>query len=69
MGNFISLFRPNNSGSEYWNYEKFYSVVLMALVDADYKLIFVDIGCQGRLSDGVVFRNCSFFKLSERKYA
>ena len=27
-GKFISLFRPNNSGSEYWNYKKFYSVAL-----------------------------------------
>ena len=27
--------------------------------------IFVDIGCQERLSDGTVFRNCSFFKLLE----
>ena len=29
----------------------------MALADYDYKFLFVDIGCQGRISDGGVFRN------------
>ena len=45
----------------------FRSIVLMALVDADYKFIYVDIGCQGRLSDGAVMRNCSFTELLNNK--
>ena len=31
---------------------------LLALVDADYKLTYVDIGCQGPISDGGIFKNC-----------
>ena len=29
----------------------------MALVDYDYKLIYIDVGCQGRISNGVVYNN------------
>lgn len=47
-----------NSGSEYFNY----SLVLFALVDADYNFIYVDIGCQGRISDGGVFQNSQLYK-------
>ena len=35
----------------------------MALTDTNYKFLYVDIGYQGRLSDGAVYRNCSFNKL------
>lgn len=38
----------------------------MALVDANYCFIFVDAGCQGRLSDGAVFRNTELFKRIEK---
>lgn len=33
----------------------------MAIVDANYNFIFADVGCQGRISDGGVFRNTTFY--------
>ncbi|PNF24378.1 hypothetical protein B7P43_G09655 [Cryptotermes secundus] len=47
--------KPGGSGSTFFNYKKEFSIVLLALVDADYKFIVVDVGAHGRTSDGAVF--------------
>ena len=53
--------KPDNTGSDFYNYKGFFSIVLMAVVDADYKFLYADIGKQGRISDSGIF-NCSSLK-------
>ena len=61
----ISLFHPKDSGSEYYNYKGFFSLVMLALVDYDYKFMFIDEGCQGRISDRGVYENSSLINAIE----
>lgn len=56
-GKHVLLQAPINSGSEFYNYHSQFSIVLFALVDANYNFLFADIGCQGRISDGGVFND------------
>jgi hypothetical protein len=61
-GKHISIFAPQKSGSLYHNYKGNYSLVLMALVDANYKYLIIDVGAYGSNSDGGIFANCQFGK-------
>ena len=56
MGN-IDITCPKNGGLLYYSYKGFHSIVLMALVDADYKIIWVDIGANGSAYAAAIFNH------------
>ena len=47
-----------NAGSLYYNYNSFHSILLLSLVDADYKFLWADIGANGSASDAQIFSDC-----------
>ena len=54
-GKHVACRRPRNSGSLYFNYKSFFSIVLMGLVDSDYKFLWIDVGGCGHMSDAQLF--------------
>ena len=67
-GKHIAIQAPPNSGSLYYNYKHFFSVVLLAVVDANYRFIYVDVGNYGRNADGGVFSNSSLAEALAANY-
>lgn len=61
-GKHVAIRHPPGSGSNYYNYKKFFSIVLLAVVDHDLNFIYVDVGSPGRFSDGGIWANCSLSK-------
>ena len=57
----ITMKKPKKSGSEFYNYKGFFSLVLLALVDKDYRFLRLDAGSGGSSLDAQIF-NCSKLK-------
>ena len=57
-GKHVALKKPKNSGALYHNYKGFFLIVMLALVDGQYKFRWVDVGTAESCSDAQIFNTC-----------
>ncbi|XP_058056222.1 uncharacterized protein LOC131207618 [Anopheles bellator] len=68
-GKHVKILAPVHSRSEYYNYKKCFSIVMMVIADANFNIIYANVGAQGRFSDGSVFRKTTIHHNIERNTA
>ena len=57
----VAIKKPNKSGRTYFNYKDYFFLVLLALVNADYRFLWVNARASGSSFDAQIF-NCSKLK-------
>lgn len=65
-GKHIRIIKPTGTGSQHFNYKHYFSIVLLAIVDSNYKFVYVDIGSFGKDSDSTIFKNSTFWNLLQK---
>lgn len=45
-----------------YNYKGYFSLVLMAICDSNYKFVLIDVGAYGKFGDSGKFQNSNFYK-------
>uniref|UniRef100_A0A803JJM1 DDE Tnp4 domain-containing protein n=1 Tax=Xenopus tropicalis TaxID=8364 RepID=A0A803JJM1_XENTR len=61
-GKHVRIQTPTRSGSYYFNYKGYFSIVLLAIVNAKYEFLMVDVGKNGRVSDGGAMEQTFFYQ-------
>ena len=54
-GKHIAIRSPGNTGSDYYNYKGFFSIILLAVVTSDYKFLWIDTSGKGSSSDAQIY--------------
>ena len=58
---------PFNSGSLFYSYKSYFSIVLLAVASADYRFVMVDVGAYGSSNVSGVLNQTTFFKQLRNK--
>lgn len=60
-GKHIRVICPSHTGSLFYNYKHFFSIVLQGVADSNCRFIAIDVGAHGKQSDGGVFKESDFY--------
>lgn len=61
-GKHVAIEKPPGSGSLFYNYKGFFSVVLFAVVNANYEFMYIQTGTNGSVHDGAILNSTAFYQ-------
>lgn len=64
-GKHIRMIMPQHTASLDFNYKGYFSIVLLAMCDANYNFKYINVGAPGKNSDAGIFRESSLMKKIE----
>ena len=56
-GKHVAIKAPAHSGTVYHNYKGYFSIIMLCVIDADYKFVWADVGGNGSTSDCAIFNS------------
>lgn len=56
-GKNIKIVKPTETGSQHFNYKHYFSIVLLAVVDTNYKFLYIDFGFYRKDFNSTIFKN------------
>ena len=59
-GKHVMIQCPFNSGSLFYNYKSYFSIILLAVASADHRFVMVDVGAYGSSNDSGVLNHTTF---------
>jgi len=60
-GKHIRVIKREHGGSMFYNYKDFFSVVLIAMADTNYRVVYVDVGSYGKDCDSTIFKRSTIW--------
>lgn len=67
-GKHIRIKCPKKSGTMFYNYKQYFSIVLQGVADANYKFVCIDVGGYGKQSDGGTFASSTLWQQLENGF-
>ena len=61
-GKHVTIRRPSNAGSYYYNYRHTHSIILLAIAGPEYECLCADIGSNDRVNDSGVWNKSSLLQ-------
>ena len=61
-GKHVTIRKPSNAGSHFYNYKHTHSIILLAIAGPEYECLYADVGSNGRVNDSGIWNKSSLLQ-------